>query len=284
MSGSKSSIPKFGSFRPKPTSPVLDQSSEKDRVGSRQHDNEDERRKHDREEKRRQQDREGKIRHEHRSRKSHSKESRQNTSNERHLSSKYTQLVEPSHAPAASKDEIEESFIVDWKGDVKNLVYGSIHRYSVPPFHRAGAGSVLGLPSLVRIDRDYGDEKGIILNDRSDFKSGRREKYIFSKIEKERPRLLKIRQDITTQDSPSETDYISLHISRGTKRKRGSEDDGSCSEDGEMNYRSIHGKAKARQGRCAASPAFLFQMVSGARVFIYLYKHIHFLRSKTMKE
>lgn len=238
MSESKTSVPKFGSFRPKPeiSSSVLDQ-GEKDRVRSRQHDKEDKRRQHDSE---------GKSRHEHhRPRKSHSKERRRDTSNERHPSSKHRQLVE-TNAPAACKEEIEELFIIDRKGDVKNLVYGSVHRYSVPPFHRVGAGNVLGLPSFVRIDRAYGDEKGIILNDRRYFKSIRREKYIFSELERERPRLLKIRQGITAEESPAQSDYVSVHISRGKKRKRCSGDETSGSE-GETNYRSIHGKAKPKE-------------------------------------
>jgi hypothetical protein len=109
--------------------------------------------------------------------------------------------VERKHSPLPSNAGSVDIFVIDRKGDEKNLLYGSVHRYSVPPFHRAGAGSVLGIASFMRIDRDYGDENGIVLNDRRESKSNFREKYIFSIIEKERPRLLKIRPESETEPS-----------------------------------------------------------------------------------
>jgi hypothetical protein len=144
--------------------------------------------------------------------------------------------------PKVANDEV---FIVDKKGDEKNLVYGSTHRYSVPQFYRAGAGSVLGLPSFVKIDRNYNDEKRIVLHDKRDINLGQREKYVFSKIERERPRLLKIRTNLTVHDSTAEVDYLPLQVPRGRKRKRDS-GESSSSEDGDMSYRSIYGKAKPK--------------------------------------
>jgi hypothetical protein len=227
MSEAKASIPKFGSFKPKPI-PTVQGKAEKDRVESHQHEREN-----------------SNSRHEHRkSRKSHSKERRRDTSADRHPSAKQRQLVEIEPPRPPPRNQTDDVFVIDRKGDVNNLVYGSIHRYSVPPFHRVGAGSVLGVPSYVRIDRDYADEKGVILIDRRNFKSSQREKYIFSKIERERPRLLKIRPDIEDQDS-TEKDYVPLQIYPGKKRKR-APGGISGSEDGETNYRSIHGKAEPR--------------------------------------
>jgi hypothetical protein len=140
------------------------------------------------------------------------------------------------------------AFVIDRKGDEKNLVYGSIHRYSVPTFHRFGAGHVLGAPLTTKIDRDYGDEKAIVLSNWRDSRSNVREKYVFSKVEKERPRLLKIRHGVESEGHEvAEADFVPLQGRRGKKRKRGeigSEDSSDSDHDG-RNYRSIYGKIKA---------------------------------------
>ncbi|KAG0646850.1 nrde2 [Hyphodiscus hymeniophilus] len=232
MSEPKTSIPRFASFQPKSAPPVVQnqvEKVEKERVKSHHRDRNDD----------------NESPHEHRrSRKPRSKERRRDLSKDRHLSSRYRDVVEISQEPPPPNDGSDVIFVIDRKGDLKNLVYGSIHRYSVPSYYRYGAGSVLGIPSYMRIDRDHRDEKGIILNDRRVFKSRHREKYIFSKIGNERPRLLKIRPDIVVQDSIEE-DYVSFKTARRKKRKRVSEES-SDSENGDTNYRSIHGKANPR--------------------------------------
>lgn len=102
--------------------------------------------------------------------------------------------------------------------DEKNLIYGSIHKYSIPAFRRFGAGYVVGLSSDFRIEQDHGDDKGITILNRNESKLKSREKYIFSKAGK--PRLLKIRAEITGDDGlKSGADFVSL--TRGKKRKRG---------------------------------------------------------------
>jgi hypothetical protein len=233
MSEPMASVPKFGSFRPKPKQSlpgqveVKDKSKIKNDNGSR----EESRGHHER----------------HRSRRSRSKEHRRDRSNDRQTSRNHWPLIETRQSPPPLKDEAVEIFIIDKKGDLKNLEYGSIHRYSVPPFHRAGAGSVLGIPSNVKIDRDYGDEKSIVLSDRRAFKLHSREKYIFSKIEKERPRLMKIRPEIAVESAAiQEVDFVPLQTSRRKKQKRGVDGDSSGLDDGVTNYRSIHGKSRAK--------------------------------------
>ena len=223
MSELKSSIPKFGSFKPGP-GPVIQDQVEKEASKGRDHDQND-----------------STTRHEpHKSRKTHSKAQKRDTSTEQRSEGARRELVETKQRPLV-RENFDERYIVDKSGDVKNLVYGSNHRYSIPPFHRSGAGSVLGVPSFLRIDRNYADESGIFLSDRRGPKSRHREKYIFSRIEKHRSKLLKIRPDVVSQNSV-EKDYISFRSSRGGKRKSGS-DGGSGTEDGEADYRSVYGKA-----------------------------------------
>lgn len=141
-----------------------------------------------------------------------------------------------------------EVFVIDRKGDEKNLMYGGVHRYSVPPFYRIGAGGVLGVPRRFKIQRDLSDEKGILLSDLRESQARKREKYVFSKMEK--PRLLKLRPTaFVDEDSSLQADFMSLELTRGKKRKRDrdGDSDNSGSENESKHYRSIHGKAKSDQ-------------------------------------
>ena len=229
-------VPKFASFRPKPSGPSsipLDKvDEEKQRHGPRGRNEPyvtNDRTRHRQE----------------RLHRSRSKE----TNRERAID------VTPSHPQF--KDEVSDIFVIDRKGDVKNLVYGSIHRYSVPPFHRIGAGGVVGASSDTKIDRDSLEEKGIVLGNRRDFKSTRK-RHVFSKAEWGRPRLLKIRSDIVIEDEgASALDYLPLTSAGGKKRKRTAADNEDPNSDhDETHHRSIQGKAKARNKPVDDDPQF----------------------------
>lgn len=116
MSDSKA-VPKFGSFRPKTTVPIDQKetptgSKEKERTGGKGH-------------------------------RSHHHRRPRSKSGERHGQSFEAEV---SHVPRPVREKSPEIFFIDRKGDEKNLVYGSIHRYSVPEFYRVGAGRVLVRP------------------------------------------------------------------------------------------------------------------------------------------
>jgi hypothetical protein len=222
MTDPKINIPKFGSFRPKP---ATDEGKAKEaviansryRTDANDKDKEDRRRRHGR----------------HRSR-----------SRERGQRAVHIETRPPE------KYESQDIFVVDRKGDEKNLLYGSVHRYSVPPFHRYGGGSVLGLPPDMKIDRDLGDEKGIVIRNLRESKSKHREKYVFSKIERDRPRLLKIRpQAVAEGTGGQEADFVPLQAPRGKKRKGHGhvEGESSGSELEKRDYRSIYGKIEDTQ-------------------------------------
>ncbi|KAH7360719.1 NRDE-2, necessary for RNA interference-domain-containing protein [Rhexocercosporidium sp. MPI-PUGE-AT-0058] len=216
MSAPKANIPKFGSFKPKPAAPTPE--PEKPKIESRT----------DVKHKSHGSDRKGeKKRHQKRHR-SRSKE---------RIPAQVE--AEPTHTSPNTTSEI---FVIDKKGDVKNLVYGSVHRYSVPPFYRYGAGFVLGASLDVRIDRNQGEDKGVVLSDWRIPRS--REKYVFSRIERERPRLLKIRPEVLAETSTNQgSDFVPLQVPRGRKRKQSV--GGESSDDGEKrDYRSIYGKPK----------------------------------------
>jgi hypothetical protein len=224
MSEPKTNVPRFASFKPKPTTAVLEE-AKADKATQRKHHRKDETYDKDR-------------------RRRHHEKHR---SGSRERFPLHETKIEPPLYRA--KDEFVGDYVVDRKGDEKNLVYGSIHRYSVPPFHRFGAGNVLGAPPDTKVDRDYGDEKGIVLSNWREGKSGFREKYVFSKIERERPRLLKIRPQVEREGQRGvEADFVPLQGPRGKKRKRSGDGDGDSSDSDrdEKDYRSIYGKAKAK--------------------------------------
>ena len=64
------------------------------------------------------------------------------------------------HVPPINSSD---TFLIDKFGDQKNLIYGSLHRYTVPQYRRIGAGSVIG--SYQKIDRSGSDAQIIILSD-----------------------------------------------------------------------------------------------------------------------
>jgi hypothetical protein len=196
MAGSHAPIPKFASFRPKPTPPV-----------------------------------EIEERH---------KPKKEDRGPSKHHKQQPQPRGESHDAPLRSKDE--PLWVVDRKGDVQNLVYGSVHRYSIPPFHRSGGGRVVGASPSLKIDRGVTDEKSIVLVDRRDLNSIARERNVFSKIEKVKPRLLKIRPELLVEPSVSEElDFVPL-APKGRKRK--SEELNDSNSDDETSYRSVHGKRK----------------------------------------
>ena len=156
------------------------------------------------------------------------------------------QVVEERLPVPVTAIDIRELFVEDRRGDVQNLVYGGIHRYSIPAFHRIGAGGVLGAKPSLKIERNFAEHKGIILDDRRDERKGEREKYAFARNEKKASRLLRVRPDLEEDVAAADNlDFIAFRNLRSRKRQRiGSESEDSSDED-KRHYRSIEGKAKA---------------------------------------
>ncbi|KAF8863787.1 DUF1740-domain-containing protein [Acephala macrosclerotiorum] len=220
MSEPKTNVPKFASFRPKPTQQQVE--VERKELDEEKHLS------------RSKPEKEHKPKHH----KRHSSRSREKT----HERSKDLTLSRATPVEASP-----DVFIIDRKGDVKNLVYGSIHRYSVPSFYRYGAGYVLGASLDLKIDRDPDDGKEVVLRNWKVSKSGRREKYVFSRVEKEKPRILKLRPEAVAKSQENDhADFIPLQALRKKKRKRGERggDSSSDSDDNIRDYRSIYGIAK----------------------------------------
>lgn len=144
------------------------------------------------------------------------------------------------------KEEDKDLFIIDTKGDRYNVLYGTLHRYSIPEYRRFGRGSVLGLPSSYKIDRDT--EGNTLVIRTGSWKPGSsklKSKNILSGLRKEKGRLLRV-QPPSIPDTAADVsaDFLSLNVSARRPYQTGLEE--VDSDDNEKYaYRSIHGKAKA---------------------------------------
>ncbi|KAL4791863.1 NRDE-2, necessary for RNA interference-domain-containing protein [Aspergillus venezuelensis] len=243
----KKAIPRFASFKPKPAPPDNDRPSE---LPSRERVEADDKARH--------RSRDSRHRSKHESRDGHRSRSRGRRSDRReyHRSRKHTSHWEKEHVreptPPPPRDTLKELskepadlYIVDRKGDKYNLIYGTLHRYSVPLYYRIGKGRVLGLPSNYRIDREsIGENQIIVRSDGTRTDSSKsRSKRLLSKPERAPPRLLRVRPTSFANDPISSSeDFVPLRDSRRTRHEiiPGASD----TEDEKYGYRSIHGKLK----------------------------------------
>jgi hypothetical protein len=238
MQGAKP-VPKFSSFKPKPVPPP----TEDHRKGRREDeklkswDDDDTRRKSkSRSHRHRSRSREYRSRHEYR--KDESKHRPREDVAERQA---------PQLKPAEKEQDL---YIVDRKGDIYNVTYGTIHRYNVPQYRRVGQGRVLGLSGRYKIDRDFNDEGAVLI--RADAWQGdgtrHRIKNILSKANTRSMRLLRVRRETTTETTDAQRDFLPLNTHGSRKRRRVSgafsPSDISDSEAETSHYRSILGKAK----------------------------------------
>ncbi|KAK3678782.1 hypothetical protein LTR78_001235 [Recurvomyces mirabilis] len=148
-------------------------------------------------------------------------------------------------------DELAESddYFVDRRGDTKNVEYGTLHRYSVPQYHRAGYGRLLGLSS-VKIDRDESTDKHIVLSRPASNRNEQNRSLLSthrSTTHKEKHYRV-VLPETSTKPLDASADYMHLCATASRKRKRGDHDgDDRYSSRLDVDYRSIEGKAKSEQ-------------------------------------
>ena len=152
--------------------------------------------------------------------------------------------------PAESWDAPKNEFYVDTNGDDNNLVYGSIHRYAIPDYRRSGSGSIIGLPRNMKIDKDKGDGKGLVVDssrtnkENSSIKAMRQ---AFAKLAHADSKQLRLRKDETGLDEAiiRGLDFVPLSVATKKRRTR-SDSEHSDESDGDYDnhYRSIMGLKK----------------------------------------
>jgi len=219
-------VPKFASFR-KPAPSITGSRPEPEptnkderREDLSSHDNKSHERRHQRE---------------HRHERSGDQDSRRRDKKRRHEELIKAKSPEP---PTRDFDDNDaDLYRVDRKGDISNLKYGSLHKYSIPPYQRFGYGSVLGLDPKKRIDRDLSTERQLVLQEPG--VHGKSVRQLLAKPNlKQRVRLILPNEE--DQQLDHDQDFVLLLTSK--KRKRGSESP--IPEQGEVDYRSIEGKIK----------------------------------------
>ncbi|KAG8630163.1 hypothetical protein KVT40_001782 [Elsinoe batatas] len=208
-------IPKFKSFKPKITKPEATQHE-----GPRPNSPE---RSHQRD---------------HEDHRHHRRESRRPS---RHRDEQLPKLVDQRVAQFDKDDgESPEVFVVDRRGDPKNLTYGSLHKYSIPRYHRAGYGRIVGLSRDMRIDRDLSRTSELFLERNGLGGAVDKTRTLASmKPEDNKEQRQKLVRPDRNEDSFAANDAF-LSISRTRKRKRGSP----LPTEDAVDYRSIEGKAK----------------------------------------
>ncbi|KAF2714919.1 DUF1740-domain-containing protein [Pleomassaria siparia CBS 279.74] len=147
-------------------------------------------------------------------------------------------------APAAQREtSTRDVYIVDRKGDLSNLTYGALNRYSVPAYRHYGYGCVMGVPTSQRINRDRTTDQEMVLTPAA---TRRQERILTSKhVGRENHRSLRFVKPIGDTQL-RDLDYIAL--SSSTKRKRDSDSDSDAEGNpGNVDYRSIEGKVDSSE-------------------------------------
>lgn len=226
-------VPKFASFKANPTPPTED--VRKSRRADDEH--RDERSRH-------------RSRHHSHRHRSHSRERYSNRRS--HREERITREV--SLAPPPTKDELQDVYTIDRKGDIHNVVYGTIHRYNIPQYRRAGRGSIVGLPSQFRIDRAYDGEDYVVIRTGGWIPDGARHKSksILAKTDTKEKNIFRVRQKLVTDNEDDiSKGFIPLSHDGSRKRRKMSAEyvpsDVSDDETEKYGYRSIHGKAKPEE-------------------------------------
>lgn len=213
-------MPKFASFKPKaedtPKLPPSEPQEDRVKIG---HHNED--------------------REHHRSR-----NSKHRSHGQRHERKKSRSPDRRQPEPSPREQPL---YVVDKRGDPLIVRYGSNERAKIPSYRRSGKGRVMGSEGRLRLIHD-GSKELFSLGDRlGEGPSAFRDRALLSKASRRKTRVFKLRSSSDeTQALPDaeELDFLPLSDTRKLQdsRKDLAEDSGGE----EINYRSIRGKAKAR--------------------------------------
>ncbi|PYI21436.1 DUF1740-domain-containing protein [Aspergillus violaceofuscus CBS 115571] len=238
----KKPVPRFASFKPPPP-PEADHPPERPRRDNTGHEDKSRSHseRHSRHRNHRDRSRSREHRRRHRDRGHHLSVNKANHHDRTTSEIPHTSLSNRH----ATKDDASDLYVIDLKGDKYNLIYGTLHRYSVPDYYRVGRGNVLGLPSSYRIDRESVVEDKLVIRNEMQRKrlSRTKTKSILSSLSKQQPRLLRFKpQSLLDAAADFSKDYLPLSTSGSRKHRAAFGDPGF--DDEKYAYRSIHGKAK----------------------------------------
>lgn len=183
----------------------------------------------------------------HRSRHTKSTSQHGHRHHERHHSRSVRRTPSPAPAPVKAAHKEEPLFITDKRGDSLIVRYGSNERSKVPAYRRYGAGKVMGATGRLRLFYDGPKQLFSLGGKLGDGPSAFRDRSILANASRKKVQVFRLRstpgQD-QTELNEDWYDYIPMSDSR--KRKRASAESEDRSGDEGPDYRSIQGKAKAR--------------------------------------
>ncbi|KAK5128782.1 hypothetical protein LTR85_000115 [Meristemomyces frigidus] len=169
---------------------------------------------------------------------------RPHPSDDRHHHHRRAQQEREPRKDVIPAPEVEESdlFIADRRGDSKNVEYGNLHRYSVPQYRRCGYGHLVGAPANVKINRDESTEKVAVLS-RDERQGGQRNsRPLGGKFRSQHERTLRvIRPAQPSAELETQSGFIAFRSTLKRKRGSASPEQGASKA---VDYRSIEGKAK----------------------------------------
>lgn len=227
-------VPKFSSFAQVPESSSKTSSSDTAKAHEKDHGRDG---------------RGHKSHDQHRSRHTKSASHHRHRRHERHRSRSAERPPSPAPVPAPVKSTPKEEplFVTDKRGDSLIVRYGSNERSKVPAYRRYGAGRVMGATGRLRLIYDGPKQLFSLGGKLGDGPSAFRDRNILANASRKKVQVFRLRskpgQD-QTELNEDWYDYIPMSDSR--KRKRASAEPEDVSEDEGPDYRSIQGKAKAR--------------------------------------
>lgn len=226
MEGRKPAVPKFGSFKPKVEEPPKPPASKPEK----RHDG----------------DGDGGEREDpahHRSSQSKSRSRSQHRNRHHHRDRKPSRSPERHRPEPTPRDH--PLYVVDKRGDPLIVRYGANERSKVPAYRRSGAGRVMGAKGRLRFVYDGSKELFSLGEKSSEGPSAFRDRAILSKAARKKTRVFRLRAEPEqAQSVTGELDFLPLSDSRKPRRPKVDEYEIPGGE--EPNYRSIQGKAKAR--------------------------------------
>lgn len=151
---------------------------------------------------------------------------------------------EPKSAATPRKEPL---FVFDKRGDPLIVKFGSNDRSKVPAYRRSGAGRLLGAEGRIRLIYD-GSKQIFTLGDRAgEGPSAFRDRNLLSRASRMKSKVFRLRphpEQVSKGDPDEDADFVPLSESLGQKRRV--HGNGDAIEEDAPDYRSIQGKAKAR--------------------------------------
>ncbi|KAK2679948.1 siRNA-mediated silencing protein NRDE-2 [Fusarium oxysporum f. sp. vasinfectum] len=252
----KSTVPKFASFKPKSETSDLKapkfssfkpkgKDKDKDTPTSSSAKDEGRERERERDSKRKRSHHHSDSHHDHHRSKKH-----RTDSHGRHREKSRTGHFEAlEHRPLTkvtrSSDDASRLYTIDTKGDPLIIRYGGLDRSQVPVYYRDGYGKVLGTRGRLVIHRDgprdqfslrMPGEGSYALKDRDGLRS---------RNWRVRPTPLRVRKQENDGQGEEDGDFLALSSSK--KRKQLHQASDSSEDEEQPTYRSIEGKAKPRR-------------------------------------